>query len=43
MLQIMFQFLDCLLGFPTGFDVVADSLEQWMQARDFVKTLKIIS
>lgn len=41
MLMLILQTLDSLLGFPTGFDVVADSVDQWLQARAFVNSLKI--
>lgn len=41
MFIIILQTLDNLLGFPVGFDVVADGIDQYLQARAFVNSLKI--
>lgn len=40
--QVLLQAADQLFGFPTGFDVAADLLDEWLRARAFTTTLKFI-
>lgn len=40
--SVVAQILDATFGFPTGFDVVADHVEQYMEARKFILTLKFV-
>ena len=40
--SVVAQFLDAAIGFPTGFDVVADHVEQYMEARKFILSLKLV-
>lgn len=41
-LTVAAQILDATFGFPTGFDVVADHVEQYLEARKFILTLKFV-
>lgn len=42
MLQVILQILDQLTGFPTGFDVVADGIDQYIQAQRYINSLKVV-
>lgn len=42
MLNVFLQILDGVIGFPTGFDVIADGVDQYIQAQRFINSIKLV-
>ena len=42
MLNVFLQILDSMIGFPTGFDVIADGVDQYIQAQRFINSIKLV-
>lgn len=42
MLNVFLQIMDSMVGFPTGFDVIADGVDQYIQAQRYINSLKVV-